>query len=143
MKESSDATVPKPRDGRRKRVSGADRKQWGGDRRGCARGRERPPSAGGGRTGGLPSSFHWSDQGVILSPKTAPGHDIVSVKDPTIVRYHGQYLVYATTADTSGNWSVEYTHFTSFSQAARARQYYLSDNPDIGSGYRAAPQLFY
>jgi endo-1,4-beta-xylanase len=99
------------------------------------------PSAGGG--GSLPSSFRWSDQGIVLSPKTAAGHPIVSVKDPTIVWYNNQYLVYATTADTSGNWSLEYTHFTDFSQAASAPQYYLSDNPNIGGGYRAAPQLFY
>lgn len=93
--------------------------------------------------GGLPATFRWSDQGVVLSPRTATGHNIVSVKDPTVVRYNGQYLVYATTADTSGAWSLEYTHFTDFSQAASAPQYYLSDNPNIGSGYRAAPQLFY
>jgi hypothetical protein len=101
------------------------------------------PTATSGPGGSLPTSLHWSDQGPLLSAKPAAGHDIVSVKDPSIVRYNGQWLVYATTADTSGAWSVEYTHFSDFSQAAAAPQYYLSDNPNLGNRYMAAPQLFY
>jgi endo-1,4-beta-xylanase len=99
------------------------------------------PTSGPG--GSLPSSFHWSDQGPLVNAKPASGHSIVSVKDPSIVRYNGQWLVYATTADTSGAWSIEYTHFADFSQAASAPQYYLSDNPNLGTRYMAAPQLFY
>ena len=96
------------------------------------------------RPGGqLPASFHWTDQGALLSAKATADHSIVSVKDPSIVRYNGQWLVYATTADTSGAWSIEYTHFADFSQAASAPQYYLSDNPNLGTRYMAAPQLFY
>lgn len=93
--------------------------------------------------GSLPSSLHWSDQGPLMSARPAAGHSIVSVKDPSIVRYNGQWLVYATTADSSGAWSVEYTHFADFSQAASAPQYYLSDVANIGGRYMAAPQLFY
>jgi hypothetical protein len=44
--------------------------------------------------------------GPLMSAKPATGHSIVSVKDPSIVRYNGQWLVYATTADTSGDWLV-------------------------------------
>lgn len=101
------------------------------------------PTPTGGPGGALPASLHWSDQGALMSAKPAAGHSIVSVKDPSIVRYNGQWLVYATTADTSGAWSIEYTHFADFSQAASAPQYYLSDNPNLGSRYMAAPQLFY
>ncbi|AEK46510.1 alpha-N-arabinofuranosidase [Amycolatopsis mediterranei S699] len=99
-----------------------------------------PTGPGGGN---LPSSFRWTDQGPLISAKPVSGHNIVSVKDPSIVRYNGQWLVYATTADTSGAWSVEYTHFTDFSQAASASQYHLSDNPNLGHRYMAAPQVFY
>ncbi|MEV0408844.1 non-reducing end alpha-L-arabinofuranosidase family hydrolase [Actinoallomurus sp. NPDC050550] len=106
----------------------------------CAGGTMTSPTP---RAGGLPSSLHWSDRGPLMRAKPASGHDIVSVKDPSIVRHNGQWLVYATTADTSGAWSVEYTHFSDFSQAATAPQYYLSDNPNIGNRYMAAPQLFY
>jgi Glycosyl hydrolase family 62/Cellulose binding domain len=81
--------------------------------------------------------------GFLMSAKPASGHSIVSVTDPSIVRYNGQWLAYATTADASGAWSVEYTDFGDFSQAASGPQYYLSDNPNIGGRYMAAPQLFY
>jgi endo-1,4-beta-xylanase len=96
-----------------------------------------PPS------GSLPSSFRWSDRGQILAPKSDASHNIVSIKDPTIVRYNNEWLVYATTANTAGQWSLVYTHFGDFSQANAAPQYYLNNNPNIGNGYRAAPQLFY
>ena len=35
--------------------------------------------------------------------------------------------------DTSGAWSVEYTHFADFSRAASAPQYHLNTNPNIGT----------
>jgi endo-1,4-beta-xylanase len=99
------------------------------------------PAAAHGR--GLPSSFQWRSSGVLISPKPDATHPVVSVKDPTIVRYKGQWLVYATTANTSGNWSLEYLSFRSFAQAGAATPYYLDTNPAIGTGYRAAPELFY
>jgi endo-1,4-beta-xylanase len=91
----------------------------------------------------LPSSFQWSSSGVLISPKPDATHPIVSVKDPTVVRYNNKWLVYATTANTSGSWSLEYTTFADWSQAAAAPVYYLDQNPNIGTGYRAAPQMFY
>jgi hypothetical protein len=100
------------------------------------------PTATSGGGGSLPSTFAWSDQGVLISPKTAQGHDIHAVKDPTVVKYNGEYLVYASTVSNTG-YSLEYTHFADFSQASAAPQYHLGDNPNIGNGYRAAPQLFY
>jgi endo-1,4-beta-xylanase len=93
-------------------------------------------------TAALPSSFQWSSSGVLLSPKSDPTHDIVSVKDPSVVRYGNRWLVYGTTANTAGSWSLFYTSFTDWSQADSAPLYYL-DNSAIGPGYRAAPQLFY
>jgi Glycosyl hydrolase family 62 len=78
-----------------------------------------------------------------MSPKTDAAHPIVSVKDPTVVRWNNRWLVYATTANTSQAWSLMYTSFTDFSQAASAPVYYLDQNPNIGNGYRAAPQLFF
>jgi len=50
--------------------------------------------------------------------------------------------VYATTASTSGGWNLEYFSFTNWADASSATQYYL-DSSGIGSGYRAAPQVFY
>src|SRR4051794_39227968 len=99
-------------------------------------------AAGSGSVAGLPSSFQWSSSGVLISPKPDAAHAIVSVKDPSVVRYKGQWLVYATTANTAGGWSLQYTHFTDWSQAPSAPRYFL-DQSAIGHGYRAAPQLFY
>jgi hypothetical protein len=93
--------------------------------------------------GTLPSSFQWSSSGILISPRTDPNHPIVSVKDPTVVRWNNRWIVYATTANTSGNWSLIYTSFTDWPQAATAPVYYLDQNPNIGTGYRAAPQLFF
>ncbi|HKT02296.1 MAG TPA: non-reducing end alpha-L-arabinofuranosidase family hydrolase, partial [Rugosimonospora sp.] len=92
---------------------------------------------------GLPSSFQWRSSDILISPKPDASHPIVSVKDPTVVRYKGKWLVYATTANTSGNWSLQYLSFRDWSQAAAATPYFLDANPNIGTGYRAAPQLFY
>lgn len=93
--------------------------------------------------GALPTEFQWRSSGVLISPKPDAAHPIVSIKDPTIVRHRHRWIVYATTANTSGNWSLAYTSFTDWSKAARAPQYFLDQNPAIGTGYRAAPQLFY
>jgi endo-1,4-beta-xylanase len=101
------------------------------------------PAQAAGRGHTLPASFQWRSSGVLMSPKPDANHPIVSVKDPTVVRYKGQWLVYATTANTSGNWSLQYTSFRTWSQAASATPYFLDTNPAIGTGYRAAPQLFY
>jgi endo-1,4-beta-xylanase len=99
-----------------------------------------PGGAGG--AGGLPSSFQWSSTGPLISPKPDATHQIISVKDPSVVHYKGRWLVYATTANTSGDWSLEYTSFRDWSQAPAAPRYFL-DQSAIGPGYRAAPQAFY
>ncbi|HEX6469138.1 MAG TPA: non-reducing end alpha-L-arabinofuranosidase family hydrolase [Streptosporangiaceae bacterium] len=104
-------------------------------------------SAGGGGTAAgaakLPSSFQWTSSGVLVSPKADAAHPIVSIKDPSVVRYRNRWLVYATTANTSGNWSMAYLSFSDWSQAAAAPQSFLDQNPGIGTGFRAAPELFY
>jgi Glycosyl hydrolase family 62 len=97
---------------------------------------------GRGSVAGLPSSFQWSSSGPLISPKPDATHQIVSVKDPSVIRYKHRWLVYATTANTSGAWSLEYTSFADWSQAPAAPQYFL-DQTAIGPGYRAAPQVFY
>lgn len=99
------------------------------------------------RTGGpghrLPSTFRWQSSGVLISPKPDATHDIVSVKDPSVIRYHGRCVVYATTANTAGNWSIEELNFRTWPQAAAAPQYFLDNDPAFGTGYRAAPEVFY
>jgi endo-1,4-beta-xylanase len=92
---------------------------------------------------GLPSSFQWSSTGPLISPKPDATHDIVSVKDPSVIRYKDRWLVFGTTANTAGDWSLFQTSFTDWSQAAAAPQHFLEEESAIGPGYRAAPQVFY
>ena len=54
----------------------------------------------------------------------------------------GRWHVYATTADSTGSWNMEYVSFTDWSQAAAAQPYYMDANPGL-SGYHCAPQVFY
>ncbi|MGP4043994.1 non-reducing end alpha-L-arabinofuranosidase family hydrolase [Streptomyces sp. 2A115] len=91
----------------------------------------------------LPSSFQWSSTGQLIAPKPDATHPVVSVKDPSVIQAGGKWHVYMTTANTSGAWSMAYTSFTDWSQASSAPITYLDTNPNIGTGYRAAPQVFY
>jgi endo-1,4-beta-xylanase len=91
---------------------------------------------------GLPTSFKWTSTGPLIAPIQDPTHPIVSVKDPSVVYYGGLWHVFATTANTSGNWSMIYLNFADWSQAASAPLYYLDNNPGL-TGYHAAPQVFY
>ncbi|MFD5322276.1 non-reducing end alpha-L-arabinofuranosidase family hydrolase [Streptomyces sp. NPDC127098] len=91
----------------------------------------------------LPSTFRWNSSAQLISPKPDATHNIVSVKDPTVVRHNGRWHVYMTTANTAGQWSLAYTSFTDWSQAAAAPQYFLNNNPNIGNRYAAAPHVFY
>ncbi|MFF7654794.1 non-reducing end alpha-L-arabinofuranosidase family hydrolase [Streptomyces sp. NPDC007983] len=89
----------------------------------------------------LPSSFRWNSSGILMSPKPDATHNIAGLKDPTVVRYNGKWHVFASVASSSG-YSLVYLSFTDWSQAASATHYYL-DRTAIGTGYRAAPQVFY
>ncbi len=92
---------------------------------------------------GLPSSFTWTSTGPLVAPKQDATHPIVSLKDPSVVYVDGRWHVFATTANTSGNWSIVYFTFTDWSQADAAPLYYLDNNPPNLRGYHAAPQVFY
>ncbi|KAF2497265.1 glycosyl hydrolase family 62 protein [Lophium mytilinum] len=92
------------------------------------------------QTGSLPSSFKWSSSGILISPKS-DSRNIAGIKDPSIVFHDGKYHVFASTAQSSG-YNLVYLSFTDFSQANSATFNYLDQTP-IGSGYRAAPQVFY
>lgn len=89
---------------------------------------------------GLPSSFRWTSSGPLISPKK-DSRNLAGVKDPSVVYYNGRWHVFATTAK-SGNWGLFYTNFTDWSTASTSEFYYL-DQSGIGTGYRAAPQIFY
>ncbi|MEU1268764.1 non-reducing end alpha-L-arabinofuranosidase family hydrolase [Streptomyces sp. NPDC005799] len=89
----------------------------------------------------LPSSFSWSSSGALIAPKPDSTHNIAGIKDPSVVYYNGKYHVFASVASSSG-YSLVYLSFSDWSQAGSATHHYL-DRGGIGSGYRAAPQIFY
>ncbi|MFD9357283.1 non-reducing end alpha-L-arabinofuranosidase family hydrolase [Streptomyces sp. NPDC060031] len=92
--------------------------------------------------GSLPSTFEWSSSGVLAGPKSDATHNVVSVKDFSVIRYNDKWQVYATVASTSGGWGLVHYSFADWSQAASAPHTFL-DTSAMGPGYRAAPQVFY
>jgi len=105
--------------------------------------RECTPAAGGASGGdSLPASFRWSSSDVLVSPIANYRHPILSVKDPSVVRFQDRWHVFATTADVDGSWSMVYSNFAELGDAPNAPLYYLNENPAL-VGYHAAPQVFF
>jgi hypothetical protein len=95
----------------------------------------------------LKSPFHeplqWKSTGPLINPISDQNHHLVSIKDPTVVRYEGKWHVYATVANASGQWNMVYLSFADWAEAGSAKQIYLdAANPGLSS-YHCAPQLFY
>src|ERR1017187_690746 len=65
-----------------------------------------------GLTPQLPGPFAWSSTGPLISAVPDASHSLVSVKDPTVVYYNNRWHVYATTADSTGSWNMQYMSFT-------------------------------
>ncbi|KAJ4304673.1 hypothetical protein N0V90_000200 [Kalmusia sp. IMI 367209] len=90
----------------------------------------------------LPGSFKWISTPALVYPKNDT-RAIAGIKDPSIVFINNTYHVFASTAKSeSPNYSLVYFNFTSFDKADSAPFNYL-DQSGIGTGYRAAPQVFY
>jgi hypothetical protein len=87
--------------------------------------------------------LRWKSTGPLIKAVSDESHHLVSIKDPTIVRYGGKWHIYATVANTAGQWNMVYLSFADWSDAGTAQQLYLDTaNPNL-SGYHCAPQLFY
>jgi len=92
---------------------------------------------------GFATPLHWKSTGVLVAPVSDETHNIVSVKDPTIVRYNDLWHIYATAYSTSARtWSMVYLNFKEFSDAPEAKLTYIDINPSL-RGYHCAPHLFY
>ncbi len=77
----------------------------------------------------------------MIAPKPDATHSVDGIKDPSVVYYNGKYHVFASIASSAG-YNLVYLSFTDWSQAGSATHYYL-DQSGIGTGYRAAPEVFY
>src|SRR3954470_6519316 len=63
----------------------------------------------------------WKSSGVLIQPVSDETHEIVSVKDPTIVRYQDRWHIYATAYSTSAKtWSMVYLNFKDWADAPTA-----------------------
>jgi len=91
--------------------------------------------------GSLPNSFQWSSSGVLISPHS-DSHDIIAVKDPSVVNYNGEWYLAASTVNSSGDYGMEFLSFSSWPEANSATPVY-ADQTAIGGGYQTAPMLFY
>jgi endo-1,4-beta-xylanase len=92
-------------------------------------------------SGSLPSSFQWSSSGVLIGPH-ADSHNIIAVKDPSVVYYNGEWYMAASTVNSSGGYGMEFLSFANWSQVSSAVPVY-ADQTAIGGGYQTAPMLFY
>ena len=82
----------------------------------------------------------WSvDERVIFHGECKP-YDYYGAKDPTIVRYDGQWLIYYTGANQSGGWQMCFTSASTIAGLKTAKRTYMSK---IGESYFCAPELFY
>jgi endo-1,4-beta-xylanase len=90
----------------------------------------------------LPTSFSWTSTGPIIAPVSDASHDLVAIKDPTVVFHNGRWHVYASSVSSSGVYGLVYLSFTDFSEAASGTFYYMDQTPGFDT-YVAAPQLFY
>lgn len=93
-------------------------------------------------TANLTGPLKWTVTGPMVSAMPDAKHAVISVKDPTVVRWRGKWLVYATTADRRGAWNMEFLTFKNWRQAGTAKPYFMDATPGF-AGYHCAPELFY
>jgi len=75
-------------------------------------------------------------------PKSNASHDLVAIKDPSVVRFNDRWHVYASSVSNSGVYGMVYTSFADWSDMSSATFYYMDQTPGFNT-YVAAPQVFY
>ena len=90
----------------------------------------------------LPASFQWTASDPVIVPRSDASHDLLAVKDPTVVRFNDRWHVYASSVSSSGVYAMVYTSFADWATVSSASWYYMDQTPGFNT-YVAAPQLFY
>ena len=90
----------------------------------------------------LPADLSWTSSNPIIVPTSDGTHDLVAVKDPTVVRYNDRWHVYASSVARGGIYGMVYTSFADWGEASTATFYTMDKTPGFNT-YVAAPQLFY
>jgi endo-1,4-beta-xylanase len=91
---------------------------------------------------GLPATLAWTSTGPIIAPVSDAKHELVAIKDPTVVRYNDRWHVYASSVGRGGVYGLLYVSFADWSDAPKAPVYYMAETRGFDA-YVAAPQLFY
>jgi len=87
----------------------------------------------------LPDEFSWSLAAPVLTPADPPGDERFSVKDPTIVRFEGNWHLFYTVRSKKRSHQIEYITFKQWQDADRVERHVLN----LSDGYYCAPQVFY
>jgi endo-1,4-beta-xylanase len=90
----------------------------------------------------LPETLSWHASGALVAPVSDPTHDLVAVKDPTVVFFDGAWHLYMSSVSRAGAYNMVYTTFSDWSQASSAPLIHMDATPGFDT-YVAAPQLFY
>ena len=90
----------------------------------------------------LAGRFNWTVSPPLVQPLERPGEQTYSIKDPTIVRYKGQWHLFCTIRGRERSHQIEYLRFDDWPRHAgveNAERYLLK----LSDGYFCAPQVFY
>jgi endo-1,4-beta-xylanase len=90
----------------------------------------------------LAPRIHWNTGAPVIAPVSDATHDLVAVKDPTVVSFNGRWHVYASSVSRTGAYNIVYTSFSDWTAASNAPLYYMDQTSGFNT-YVAAPQLFY
>jgi len=86
--------------------------------------------------------YEWIATDPIILPQPEKGREVVSAKDPSVVRYNDKWYVFYTTCDTKGVWSMQFISFKDWKDAKKAKAFPKDNNPNL-QGYHCAPHVFY
>ena len=90
-------------------------------------------------SGLVTGDFKWVVSEPVLAPTKLGGVQWIAVKDPSPVRYKGQWHLFVTVRGIERSHAVVYVTFKDWSKAKQAKQQVLQCHP----GFFCAPQVFY
>jgi endo-1,4-beta-xylanase len=78
----------------------------------------------------------------VLAPKSDAKHNLVAIKDPSVVYFNNKWHVFVSTVDVNGVYSMAYITFPDWDHTANATFYYLDQTPTL-AGYHTSPEIFF
>jgi hypothetical protein len=87
----------------------------------------------------LPQTWQWTAGPPLVSAEDLPGISCYSIKDPSVVRYNGQWHLFCTVRGQERSHAVVYLRFADWQDANGAARHVLP----MHGGFFCAPQVFY